>query len=287
LKETRRSVESILAEFLIAKKFGWEIGFLTGGIGVIPPDEMEELLKKITEVYEKKVWISIGALPKPLLLRFKDLIHGVVGSTETINPELHKIICPSKPLKPYEVMFKNAKELGMKTAMTFIVGMGETKGDMKYLKDFIRIYDINKIHIYGLKPRKGTILGNNHLPSKEEQAWWIAELRVSFPKLEIQCGVWEDRLDRTSYLLKSGANSVSNFRATKLFGTQLAYDLENQVKLSGRKFNSNLTKLPDIDWNNEVNKLSLEQEMKNKIKEKLNMYLEKINSNQIRYIDSN
>ena len=145
--ETRRSIESILAEFLIAKKLGWEIGFLTGGIGVIPPNEMEQILKDIKEVYGKKVWLSIGAIPRHLLKRYKPLVHGVVGSTETINPELHKIICPSKPLEPYQIMFKNAKELGMKKAMTFIVGMGETKEDMDILKDFIITYDINKVHI--------------------------------------------------------------------------------------------------------------------------------------------
>ena len=272
--ETRRSIESILAEFLIAKKLGWEIGFLTGGIGVIPPNEMEQILKDIKEVYGKKVWLSIGAIPRHLLKRYKPLVHGVVGSTETINPELHKIICPSKPLEPYQIMFKNAKELGMKKAMTFIVGMGETKEDMDILKDFIRTYDINKVHIYGLKPRKGTLLENNKVPSKEEQAWWIAELRLTFPKLEIQCGVWEDRLEITSYLLSAGANAVSNFRATKLFGTQLANDLEDQMALSGRKFTGTLTKLPDVDWNAEVDRLSLDKEMKEKIKIKLKSYID-------------
>ena len=51
--ETKRSTESILAEFILAKKLGWEIGFFSGGIGVFKPAEME-VLKKILEKQRKK-----------------------------------------------------------------------------------------------------------------------------------------------------------------------------------------------------------------------------------------
>ena len=93
-KETKRSVESILAEFMLAKKLNWDIGFFTGGIGVLKPEELEFLLKAITEIIGGKIWLSVGAIPKPLLQSDLPYIKWVVGSTETINPELHKIVCP-------------------------------------------------------------------------------------------------------------------------------------------------------------------------------------------------
>src|SRR3989338_4931667 len=96
--ETKRTVESILAEFILAKKLGWEIGFFTGGIGVFTPREIKDLLEKIYAITQEKIWLSIGPIAKPLLQEFMPSIKGVVGSTETINPELHKIVCPSKPL---------------------------------------------------------------------------------------------------------------------------------------------------------------------------------------------
>src|SRR3989338_5455788 len=129
-KETKRSAESILAEFILAKKFGWDIGFFTGGIGVFTPGEMESLLRNIIHITQEKIWLSLGPLSKPLLQRYLPYAKGIVGSTETINPILHAKVCPSKPLKPYEMMFEAASELGLKKAMTFIVGMKKTKEDL-------------------------------------------------------------------------------------------------------------------------------------------------------------
>jgi len=278
-KETKRSKESILAEFLLARELGWHIGFFTGGIGVFHPDEVEEFLKLITQVFGQKIWISLGALPKPLLIRYQPYLEGVVGSTETINLELHKIICPSKPLEPYQKMFLAAKELNMQTAMTLILGMGETKEDLELLKEFIRVHSISKIHIYGLKPREGTPLGNAPIPTADWQAWWIASLRIAFPTLIIQCGIWEDRLERVSLLLRAGANAVSNFRATKLFGTPLAHELEHQAVLAGRQFEGTLTVLPDIDWDAKVTALNIDDQLKERIKEKIKQYLEVMQKN--------
>ncbi|MSR86006.1 radical SAM protein [Candidatus Woesearchaeota archaeon] len=279
-KETKRSKESILAELVLARNLGWDIGFITGGVGIYNPDEFEEMLKLIHTAFKEKVWISLGAIPRPILERYKPYIRGIVGSTETINPQLHKIICPSKPLEPYQKMFQEAKSLGIARAMTMILGMGETKEDLLYLKDFIEKYEINKIHIYSLKPRKGTPLERGKIPSKEEQAWWIAQLRIHFPKLDIQCGVWYDRLDRLSFLLHAGANNVSNFQATKLFGTKYAEELEREVHQAGRVFKGTLTKLPSIDWDAEVDVLDLDPKLKEKIKNKLNNeYLKRIRKN--------
>ncbi len=277
--ETKRSKESIFAEFILAKQLGWEIGFFTGGIGVFGPPEIESMLKVINEITGEKIWLSVGAVPKPLLQRYLPYIKGVVGSTETINPELHKKVCPSKPLGPYERMFEAARDMGLKRAMTFIVGMGETKEDLALLKEFITKYGIEKIHMYGLIPTKGTEMENYPVPSKEEQAWWIAQLRIAFPKLDIQCGIWEDRIERVSYLLRAGSNSISKFKATGLFGTQIAQKLEEQAPLAGREFKGTLTQLPDVDWDALVDRLSIDAEMKEKIRGKLHQYLNKMRKN--------
>ncbi|MBI2151345.1 radical SAM protein [Candidatus Woesearchaeota archaeon] len=271
--ETKRSTESILAEFILAKNLGWDIGFFTGGIGVFTPSEIEFLLRSAVEITEEKIWLSVGALSTPLIKKYLPYIKGVVGSTETINPVLHKKVCPSKPLQPYEKMFVEAKKLNLLTAMTFIVGMGEVNSDLTLLIDFIKKYQIDKIHVYGLIPQEGTMFQCHKPPTKEEQAWWIAQLRIACPKLDIQCGVWEDRMERVSYLLKAGANSVSKFRATALFGTSVARELELQAKKAGRQFQGTVTKLPDIDWNKEVEKLSFDSTLKKNILRKLNEYL--------------
>ncbi|HLC81118.1 MAG TPA: radical SAM protein [Candidatus Nanoarchaeia archaeon] len=279
LQETKRSPESIFAELILSRAAGWEIGFFTGGIGILKPAELEFLLKVSAEIIGQKLWLSVGPVTGSLLKRYLPYIKGVVGSTETINPDLHKTVCPSKPLAPYERMFEEAGRLGLEKAMTFIVGLGETKNDLPLLVDFIKKHSISKIHVYGLIPQPGTAYADSPIPSAEEQAWWIAQLRVLFPKLDIQCGVWEDRLERVPLLLKAGANSISKFRATKLFGTALAKDMEQQVQSAGRTFRGTLTKLPEVDWDKEINRLSLDESMKLKIKPKLKLYLNQIQAN--------
>ncbi len=275
-KETKRSVESILAEFMLAKKLNWDIGFFTGGIGVLKPEELEFLLKAITEIVGEKIWLSVGAIPKPLLQRYLPYIKGVVGSTETINPELHKIVCPSKPLAPYERMFEVAGEMGLEKAMTFIVGMGETKSDLSLLLAFIKRYEITKIHIYSLIPEKGTMFEHTPMPSKEQQAWWITQLRINCPTLNIQCGIWEDRVNRVGYLLDAGANSISKFKAIKLFNSQEAQEIEKQAQRAGRIFQGTLTQIPIVDWQEEIARLSFDEGLKERIGRKLELYLKQM-----------
>lgn len=274
--ETKRSYGSIFAEFILSKKLGWEIGFFTGGIGVFTPDEIEFMLKIAVQITGEKLWLSVGPLSKPLLLRYLPYIKGVVGSTETINPVLHKQVCPSKPLEPYEKMFIAAEELGLNKAMTFIVGMGESHNDMALLKEFIIRYKIDKVHVYGLIPQKGTPFEHSSAPTAEEQAWWIAQLRISFPKLDIQCGVWKDRVSYLPLLLKAGANSISKFPALKEFGKESAFALEEGCRLAGRRFIGTLTMMPVCDWNQDVGQLNAPDQLKKDILEKLSLYLEGI-----------
>ena len=277
-KETKRSIESILAEFILAKKLGWDIGFFTGGIGVFTPTEIEFLLKAITEITKEKIWLSVGPLTKPLLQRYLPYIKGIVGSTETIKPQLHSIVCPSKPLEPYQRMFEAAHELNIQKAMTFIVGMGEKTQDIELLKKFITKYNINKIHIYGLIPTKGTMFEHTAPPTAEQQAWWIAQLRIAFPTLDIQAGIWEDRTDRISLLLKAGANSLSKYQAIKLFGTRSAYGIEEESIKAGRIFQGTLTAMPDLHLH-EINQYSFDSPLKEKIKQKVQLYLQQMQKN--------
>ncbi|MBI2662780.1 radical SAM protein [Candidatus Woesearchaeota archaeon] len=277
--ETKRSSASILAEFILSKNLGWDIGFFTGGIGVLKPEELEFLLKTICQIIPQKIWLSIGPIPKPLLQRYQPYICGIVGSTETINPALHKKVCPSKPLAPYERMFKHAQELNLECAMTFIVGLGENKNDLPLLINFINKYTIRKIHVYSLIPEKGTAFEHAHIPSAEEQAWWIAQLRINFPTLNIQCGIWEDRVDRISILLMAGANSLSKFKALKLFGTPIAQEIEQQAILANRTFRGTLTKIPSIDWDAQVDILDLPPRLKLQIKQQIQQYLNTMQKN--------
>jgi biotin synthase-like enzyme len=273
-----RSEASMYAEALLCKVFGWDIGFYTGGIGARPFPKHAEIVKNIRGIVGKKVWISLGALPRNVLELFKDDAAGVVGSIETINWVLQKKVCPSKPYQPYLKMFEYAQDLGLPTAITFIVGLGETHADLANLKKVIQDYGVEKIHMYGLIPHPGTEFAGAAAPSAEEQAWWIAQTRIAFPQIDIQCGIWTDRMERISLLLQAGANSISKFPIVRKFGGPEAKAIEAEAAKAGREFTGTLTKMRDVDWGAEVSGLTfLDDEMRVSVKLKLDIYLKQMN----------
>jgi biotin synthase-like enzyme len=272
-KEKVRSFASLLAETIITKKLGWDYGFLSGGVGVFSDEKILDLIKKTNEIMEEPVWINIGILSKKQMESFRPYIKGVVGTIEVLDPKLHKQICPSKPIAPVEKMFENAKELRILRGMTIIVGLGESIDDFELLKKFITKHEITKIHIYGLNPQKGTMFENAKPPAAEYQSEWIRRTRMAFPNIDIQAGIWLDRVDYVAELLRAGANSISKFPALKAFGSKEANEIENQAKLANRKFIGTLSKMPKVDWDNEVDKLKFDIELKNNIKKKLKDYL--------------
>jgi biotin synthase-like enzyme len=278
-KKARRTTESLLAEVILCRKLGWELGFVSGGQGAYKQVEFVELLKNIKKVHGKKVWINIGALSKPDLIQYKPYVKGVVAAVETVNPKVHAFVCPSKPVKPFEKMLVEAKKLGLRRGMTIILGIGETLDDFDKLKQFIRRYGITKIHIYGLNPQRGTVFENAAPPSAAYQAEWIRRTRKAFPNINIQAGIWLDRADSVAELLQAGANSISKFPALKSFGSNEARELEKQAKIAGREFMGTLTKMPRINWDKEVDKLDFDNVLKSKIKKKLRDYLKKMMAN--------
>ncbi len=278
-KLARRTTESLLAEVIICKKLGWPLGFISGGQGAYTIVEFKDLLEKISALYGDKLWINIGALSEEEIKKFLPYTKGIVASIETINTKLHAKVCPSKPIKPFEKMLDIATKYNLKKAITIILGLGETKEDFELLKNFINKHSITKIHFYGLNPQKGTIYENVKPPTKSYQAWWISQTRKHFPKMDIQAGIWLDRVNYISTLLKAGANSLSKYPAIRYFGSDYSKEIEHQAKLAGRQFIGTLTKLPKIDINKEVDNLNLDKDLKDKIKIKLKSYLRQLSKN--------
>jgi len=278
-KKAVRSKESLLAELMLCKKLGWRIGFISGGVGAFSQTKFKDLLKDMYKVAGEKFWLNVGALSLEELKDYLLYTKGIVGSIETVNKNIHDKVCPSKPMELYFKMFENALKLGLKTAMTVILGLGEKIEDFKELKKIIKKYKISKIHFYALNPQKGTIFENTKSPSTEYQAEWIKKTREKFPEIDIQCGIWADKVDRVAKLLEAGAYSISKFPALKKFGSKEAKEVEKQAELAGKEFVGTLTKLPDIDWDKEVDKLDLNNKLQEKIKTKLNVYLKKMENN--------
>jgi biotin synthase-like enzyme len=265
-KLARRTNESILAEVILCKLLNWKIEFLSGGYESYDFDELINLIKDIKKIYGKKLWLNIGTLNKQELIKLKPYIEGVSGAVECINKKLRKKLCPSKPLKDIKEMFQICDKLNLKKSITIILGLGETLDDFTHLKKFIQKYKIDQITFYRLKPQKDTTFENAEPIKKQYYAEWIKNTRNEFPKIKIIAGSWLTHLDEISLLLKSGADGITKFPSIKKFNTKYAKQLEDEVKKAGMTFKSNLKSKP-----------KLKKDIEEKIRLKLNQYLNSMN----------
>ena len=276
-EQAKRSTSSVLAEALITRKLGWRLEFLTGGCDSLPFNQFFELVKKVCEVYNDKIWINLGLFNREQLEQLKPYVEGVCASIETTNPELHKEVCPDKPIKPYQEMLELSGRLGFKKSACIIIGLGEKKSDINPLFEFIRKNKLDRITFYALKPVKGSSFSKS--PEPEEYAWWIARTRIEFPDLEIMAGLTPKKPEYAEWVLRAGANAVTKFPATRKFGSEQARVVERGAINAGRRLNSSLTQLSDIDetgLEKEADKLDLEPELKKRLKEAVLRYFNKM-----------
>ncbi len=273
----KRTVASILVDSILGKHLGWRIEFLTGGYRIFKFEEMLDIIKKVSHIYQEKLWINLGTLEDDQLEQIRPYVEGICASIETVNVKLHDEICPDKPLQPYEDMLDKVKSLGFKSSMTIVVGLGETKEDFPLLKDFITRHKIDRITFYALKPVQGTPYTES--PKIEYYAWWIKQTRDAFPNLNIMAGLTPKTPNYTKDILLAGADAITKFPVVRKFGSDDTKLIEQQVKEAGREFTSELNVLPDIDWDKYVDNLPedlFSKELKEQTKEKLHSYLKQM-----------
>ncbi len=274
-----RSKESILAEVLLCKKMGWHIGYITGGLRVESVEYLTDLLKKINLILDKKIMMNFGPYSKSEIVKLKPYIKGMGSAIESFNEELHNFICPSKPLKSLLLFLKNLQEENLQKLITIILGIGEKKEDLDLVIKKIKEYDINQVQLCFLKPIENTIFAEVPSPDPEYMAWWIAQLRINCPNLIIKVALVKDRIGDVELYLKAGVNGFTRFMVLSDLNTKYSRELEEGCQNAGRNLLGYFNKLPQIDWDKEVNNLPFEEELKGKIKLKLLQYIKRINKN--------
>lgn len=276
--KSRRTLGSVFVEGFLAKECGFDLEFITGGYGIYPMKDMVEITRVLSIIFNKKIWLNLGVLGKPALEQFKPYVEGVVASIESINPELRKIVCPSKPLSGYEQLYANVGD-DFKKSCAFIVGLGEKSEDITLLHDWIRKHKLDQITFYALKPVKGTPYTKG--PDIEYYAAWVAKTRIAFPKLKIITGITGRRPQDVGILLKAGANVITKFPAFRQFGSDAAKVFQQQLDDSGRECHSNLVTLPDIDFVARIDALPISDDYKEQMKVVLPRYLERLTKKQL------
>ena len=171
-------------------------------------------------------------------------------------------------------MFNIADNYGLKKSITIIIGLGETIDDFPELAELIEKWKVDRVNFYRLIPHENTSYTKG--PTSEYYASWIAQTRNQFPELEIISGSWANKTQEIPLLLKSGADAITKFPAIKFFGTKSALEIEQGARKAGREFIGTLTRYPDVDIDEELNKLDFSDELKQKIKNRYLKYYNKI-----------
>jgi len=238
-KKARRRVEAILAEAEMVRRMGWNIEFLSGGYGAFTTSEIKNIATQIHHITQNPVWLNVGITSE--LEAYGEEVTGITGAVEVANPQLHRKICPSKPLEDITSMLTQAGELGFKKAITIILGLGETPEDLKYLWELIEQQEIDRIIFYSLNPHPETPYAHTSPPASLYYAGVVAATRIKFPKLEIITGTWVDNLANIGPLILAGANGITKFPLFKMFGTRYGRRVEKEVEWAGRDLQGTFT----------------------------------------------
>jgi biotin synthase-like enzyme len=240
-KKARRRFESIFCEAAISAACGWDIEFLSGGYDSFTTEELIYITRNVHAISGKKQWLNFGTMKHGELAQFKPYAEGYCGTVECVNEDIRREVCPSKPMSDILRMFKECDTLGLKKAITIIIGIGETIADFPLLAKFIEEHKISRITFYSLNPQKGTVFRSS--PSIDYYGEWISLTRKTFPNIHIIAGAWRDKLDYFSRLIDAGADDITKFPALKEFGKLNAIAVEESLAPYG--FMGTLTKKPN------------------------------------------
>ncbi len=275
-----RSHESILAEVILCKLMGWDIGYITGGLRVEKTEQLIQLLDKITTVYGKKIMMNYGPYSMQTIQELKPHLIGMGSAIESFDEELHDYICPSKPLKSLLTFLENLQQENLQKLITIILGLGEKKEDVDVVIENIKKYNIEKVQLCFLKPQENTPFSEVPSPNMQYMAYWAAKIRIACPNTILKVALVKDRVDDFSLLLKAGVNGFSRFMIFNDFATDFAKKLEEECMKANRNLRGNFTAMPSINIVEQANtclkNLEVSKESKEKIMHKLQQYWNKL-----------
>ncbi|WP_048055681.1 radical SAM protein [Methanotorris igneus] len=230
--KARRRLETILAEAILMKRIGWKLEFISGGYGYTSK-EINDIVEMVAYVQKSRQYLNVGLVDFDNLNL--DVIEGVVGAVETVNEELHDYLCPDKPIEKIKDMLLKAKDLGLKTGITIILGLGEKEEDIEKLLNLIEELELDRITFYSLNPQKGTIFENKTSITTLEYMNWVSSVRLNFPKIKIITGTWVDKLTNIGPLIMSGSNTITKFPLFSMFGKKEGKTVEKEILSTGRE----------------------------------------------------
>jgi biotin synthase-like enzyme len=271
-----RSVASILAECFVMKQMGWTVGYITGGLRVESTEDMIILLDYLHIVLDEKPMMNFGPYTQKEVAQFAPHVRGMGSAVESFDEELHKFICPSKPLPALMKFLGYLKEYKLQKLITIILGIGEKMSDVDEVIKYVHEYEITTVQLCFLKPQQRTVFSHTPSPDPQYMAWWAAKLRIGCPTLKIKVALVKDRIVDFSLMLDAGVNCFSRYMVFSDFASDFATELELECEKSGRKLIGEFKHVPHIDIDGELQKLDLPLAVKEDMRPKIMSYIRRL-----------
>ncbi len=271
-----RSQESILAEALLMNLMGWRVGYITGGLRVESTPQMIQLLQNLAVVLGEKPMMNFGPYTKTEVAQLAPFVSGMGSAIESFDPDLHRFICPSKPLSALLKFLGYLQEQKLKKLITIILGIGEKMSDVDQVIAYVKQYEITTVQLCFLKPQEYTVFAQTSPPNPDYMAWWCAKLRIACPDLIIKIALVKDRIGDFSLMLRAGANCFSRYMVFSDFASSFATELEVECQNANRELAGNFSVVPQFDIEQIMSELALAEDLKDKIKPKLVSYIKRL-----------
>lgn len=237
LAPIKRSPQSLVAESLICKQLGWDMIF--DNPGTYPFDEIMDVIRQVNLASEKGSWVSLGPLTTTDVDIISPFVKGINAQLETVNKDLQKKLIPRTTLASLVTMLSEARKI--QRGVSINLGLGEKLDDLQNLFQFIETHNITRVSFASVRIEKETRF--SRAPSSFYCARWIAETRIRFPRIAIVASTSDRRVAETGLFVKAGANIITGFPAMKLFNSEQAKILEEEIKNAGRAFKGTLTNM--------------------------------------------
>jgi biotin synthase-like enzyme len=267
-----RSPESIIGEAIVCKAMGWKVGYITGGLRVESTEYMVKLLDNLHKALGYKTNMNYGPYTKKEIESFAPHIKGLGCAIESFDADLHKFICPSKPLGTLLRFLGNVQEAKLEKFITIILGIGEKMSDVEEVIARVGEFHIERVQLCFLKPQKDTVFEEVPAPDIEYMAWWAAKLRIAHPKLILKVALVIERIQDTHVLLNAGVNCFSRYMVFDDYATPLAESLVAECKKAKRELVGHFTTMPQFDVAEIVNQTELDAGLKVKVILKAEQY---------------
>ncbi len=209
---TRVSKEEAVARTVRIRQAGIKRVYLVSGwMGVSLPDYFYDYIQAIKEIADVEVVVTFGAVNKVDMVRLKKIgVDSVSCGLETTNQEIFRKIKPGDSYKARLKTLQDAKELGLKTATNFIIGVGESLDDIDDGFKLVKQLGIDYLSIGSFCPTPFTEMEAWERPSPYHVAQITAAARVSFPDIDIAaCFDCDNTSVNYAWGIKSGANAYS------------------------------------------------------------------------------